>query len=441
MDSASLPRAALAAACLCAAVASVRGADEDMAFLLDGVGRISAPGVPGPLCVFGEKAMPVVVGESGENVREAVVAATRLGAGRAVAFGHDGYFDAGTLATADTGRFMLNAVRWAGGAGPDAKGSPRVAVLHQPGLLGFLREDGVPAEELGGNGWRDRLKGFQVLCVNPVRLTAGADAAAVSEFAMHGGGLILVGLGWGWQQLNPAKDLVKHHPASHLLAPTGIVWADGTLERTAEGGHAAGGAPPALAHAARALDAILAHASGERRLGPAGIRQAVHVVSRAARSLAEGNPLFMPRLRGLERERRADIVPTARENLFTMYVFDKVCGMSPKYDGVTVRAMKGEEVKISGADIIEGWRREADGSWSAPLAAEPKRVLRDGRPWSGLSHDGAARRIALKTGGDPRLHVFETVLRERCIDLVGKKDVKIEEITVVDTLRAGAANP
>jgi hypothetical protein len=47
----------------------------------------------------------------------------------------------------------------------------------------------------------------------------------------------------------------------------------------------------------------------------------------------------------------------------------------------------------------------------------------------------------VKSGGDPRLHVFETVLREQGIDLVGKKDAKIEEIMVLDTLKAGAANP
>jgi len=46
----------------------------------------------------------------------------------------------------------------------------------------------------------------------------------------------------------------------------------------------------------------------------------------------------------------------------------------------------------------------------------------------------------MKTGGDPRLHVFETVLREQGIDLVGKKDAKIKEITVVDTLEAFATN-
>jgi preprotein translocase subunit YajC len=115
--------------------------------------------------------------------------------------------------------------------------------------------------------------------------------------------------------------------------------------------------------------------------------------------------------------------------------------LAPKNDGVTVRAMKGEKVTISGADVIEGWKREADGSWSATLAAEPKKVLRDGQPWSQFSFDKAARRIMVKAGGDPRLHLFETVVREQGIDLAGKQDVKTEEITVVDTLKAGAANP
>jgi hypothetical protein len=107
--------------------------------------------------------------------------------------------------------------------------------------------------------------------------------------------------------------------------------------------------------------------------------------------------------------------------------------LAPKNDGVTVRAMKGEKVTISGADLIEGWKREGDGSWSAPLAAKPKRVLRDGQQWSGFSYDATARRIIVKEGGDPRLHVLETVVREQGINLAGKKDVKIEEIAVVDT--------
>ncbi len=115
--------------------------------------------------------------------------------------------------------------------------------------------------------------------------------------------------------------------------------------------------------------------------------------------------------------------------------------LAPKNDGVTVRAMPGEKVTISGADLIEGWKRNADGSWSANLATEPKKVLRDGQPWSEFTYDQAANQIRLKTGGDPRLHVFENVSRERGINLAGRKDIKIEGITVVDTLKLATANP
>ena len=108
-----------------------------------------------------------------------------------------------------------------------------------------------------------------------------------------------------------------------------------------------------------------------------------------------------------------------------------------KNDGVIVRAMKGEKVTISGADLIEGWQREADGSWSASLAAKPKQVLRDGQLSREFSYDEATRQITVK-GGDPRLHVFETVLREQGIDLTGKKNVKVEGIVEVNTLNADA---
>ena len=42
-------------------------------------------------------------------------------------------------------------------------------------------------------------------------------------------------------------------------------------------------------------------------------------------------------------------------------------------EGVRVRAMKGEKVTISGADVIEGWKPEPDGSWSAPCRLSPRR--------------------------------------------------------------------
>ncbi len=108
--------------------------------------------------------------------------------------------------------------------------------------------------------------------------------------------------------------------------------------------------------------------------------------------------------------------------------------LAPQHNGVTVRAMRGEKVIISGADIIDDWKRQADGSWSAPLATAPKQILRDGQPWSDFRYHPAAGRIALKTGGDPRLHLFETVVRSQVINLSSSKDAKIQEIEVVNTL-------
>jgi hypothetical protein len=109
--------------------------------------------------------------------------------------------------------------------------------------------------------------------------------------------------------------------------------------------------------------------------------------------------------------------------------------LRPKNDGVRFRAMPGESVVINGADPIEGWKRQADGSWSAPLPSEPKRVLRDGQPWRLFTYDAVMRRIIVKSG-DPRLHLFETVVREKGIDPQDKQNVRVEGITLTNLLSA-----
>jgi len=108
--------------------------------------------------------------------------------------------------------------------------------------------------------------------------------------------------------------------------------------------------------------------------------------------------------------------------------------LAPRNDGVTIRAMKDEKVIVSGADLIEGWKRQVDSSWSTTLVTEPKKLLRNGRPWSKFSYDKEAKQLIVKSDGDPRIHVFETLVRKHGIDLTGKKDIKIEDIIVVDTL-------
>ncbi|HUT57707.1 MAG TPA: right-handed parallel beta-helix repeat-containing protein [Phycisphaerae bacterium] len=111
--------------------------------------------------------------------------------------------------------------------------------------------------------------------------------------------------------------------------------------------------------------------------------------------------------------------------------------VAPKDEGVTIRAAADngvvEQVVVSGADLVAGWKREADG-WSAPLAAKPVKLLRDGKVWTEFDYNAAARRITIKSGGDPRLHAFETVVRKHAVDLTGKSKVKVEGIQTANTL-------
>lgn len=107
--------------------------------------------------------------------------------------------------------------------------------------------------------------------------------------------------------------------------------------------------------------------------------------------------------------------------------------LRPRNNGVTVRAMKGEQVLISGADLIEGWTREKDGIWSAAIRMKPKTILQDGQTSSNFTYDEVGKRIKVKDV-DPRLHTFETIVRERGIDLGDKTSVKVEGISVVNTL-------
>ena len=105
--------------------------------------------------------------------------------------------------------------------------------------------------------------------------------------------------------------------------------------------------------------------------------------------------------------------------------------LRPQCDDLTIRAAEGEKVILSGADLISGWKRDPDGTWSAAWRPSPSRLLRDGQTWNQFVYDPAAGRILVKEG-DPRLHRFEAIIRSRAVDLNGKNNIKLEGITVTN---------
>jgi len=270
-------------------LAAAEGRAGDIEELLEGVARIAAPGAPGSLCVFGDEAFAVVAGGAGGATRQPVVAATALGKGRVVAFGHDGYFGAEALAAADTGRLVLNAVRWAARKPP---AEARIAVRRQGGLLAFLQKQGLKAEALDGADWHKKLAEFSVVCCHSNELAGDA----VGIFLNGGGGLVAADTAWGWLQLHPGKNLIADHPGNRLLAPAGLVWADGMAERTDKAGFAANVAIPPFVHAGRALDALEAHSDGKAQLKPDELGQASRTLTNAIRSLPKDDKLLRPRL-------------------------------------------------------------------------------------------------------------------------------------------------
>lgn len=103
-------------------------------------------------------------------------------------------------------------------------------------------------------------------------------------------------------------------------------------------------------------------------------------------------------------------------------------------DDVTLRAVEGQHVVISGADLVEGWQRDAAG-WSVAMAEAPKTMLCDGKPGGNAAYDAEAKRLRVK-GADPRLSVYEMITRPHALDLAGKT-VRVAGVIVKATAGEG----
>ncbi|GJQ28784.1 MAG: hypothetical protein HBSAPP03_06680 [Phycisphaerae bacterium] len=318
----------------------------ERATLIDGVKSIAAPGVPGPLVLFGDAAFPVVVGKDGKDVAMPVVAAGTLGQGRVVAFGHTGYLDAAALKAGDTGTLMDNALRWAG-----RREKPRVGVLRDRAWSEALAARGFDATSITT---LDRLTEHDSLCLNAHALS-NEQRDAVLAFVKSGGGVLVSGLGWGWLQLNPAKS-IREHPGNILLADAGIAWGDGSLERTAPDGFAVGGELAPELHANAAIAKL-------EQPTTAPLTQAAHTLTAAIRVLPSDHAL-VARCRALLDGHAAPIVPTQGSPIRAKHAVERV-----------LIALSVEMEKRTPAAEIQP--NPAADAFPGPVHADAPRIARD----------------------------------------------------------------
>ncbi len=310
--------------------------EDDLDALLDGVAEIGAPGVPGPLCVYGSEAFPVIVGRIrgfgsraipvSSIMHAPVVAAGRWQAGRIVALGHDGYFARATLESLDTGRLIVNALHWAAGGEPPG---PRIGVVGAGELHTWLKKGGHDVVEASLTP--NSLGTVDVVAVVMWNQSM-PEIEALSAFVRDGGGLVTAVTGWGWAQLHPNLDLTNDYVGNRLLTPVGIRWADAWLARTSPGGYAIDGPSPELTHTGTALDTVEAHVAGRRTLTDSEINQALDSLVFTSSCLPVDDTLLAPRLHAVvgsdERNRRwpsaeqpvgnADVVPRLAAVLFVL---------------------------------------------------------------------------------------------------------------------------
>jgi len=302
---------------------------DDVAVLTRGVGAVGVPGVPGPLGVIGKRAFPVVCAlADGQPVP--IVAAARWGGGRVVAFGHGGYLGR-VLTTADTGRLLLNAVRWAGRAD-----RPRVGVHKLPFVQQFLARAGIDAVTADGP------RGFDAYVAPP--------SPDLRDYVRGGGGLVTASLGWGWKQLNPGKDLATEHPGNALLAEAGLLWCDGYI-KVPRDKRLAVAPPPPLTHAQAALAALR-----DKRPPPL----AAATLGRVIADLPPEDTHLLPRLRKLPAPSRPpyeglDKVALATRIRLDRYRLPRANPAAEQFPGAVARGAKRVRRTLTVDTAIPDW--------------------------------------------------------------------------------------
>ena len=286
---------------LVALLSPLARAQDDAAKLVEGVKLFERTGIPGPLAVFGDKAFPIVAAEHA-GVRAAIVAGGRLGSGRVVVFGHNGYAGAAAKRPGETAQLMKALVEWAA----KSKARSLKVGVHAGMFGGLFREAGFEVVELPRGAKPDGVDKLALIGCAPLSLEAD-EAQWLGDWVAGGGGLLCGDTPWGWLQGHRGAR-IEQRPGQSMLARAGIAYTDGYTGATDKSGHIAVGPIAPLVHAARALELLLAIDAGKASASDAELAQAQSSLQLALRWMPDGDVAFRDKLEKLVKTREAELV-------------------------------------------------------------------------------------------------------------------------------------
>jgi hypothetical protein len=263
----------------------------DLAPLLKDIDSLPTPGLPGTVCAFSDAAFVVVAAPTGRNLRQPLIAASHAGKAKAVVFGHDGYFAPVALKEADATPLLLNLIAW-------ASPKPKIATLNLRDLADYLKSQNLPAEDVKST---DALAGYSIVFLTNNALRTDADLANLRKYLDAGGAVFVAHTGWGWVQTHSGKTLADDMPANRLLAPLGLAFGDGTIEKDKQtNGVKINKTPSPALHAKSAFDLLAAPATPELlKEKKNDFAQASDTIAHVARAAPADAP-FLQRLNQLK---------------------------------------------------------------------------------------------------------------------------------------------
>jgi hypothetical protein len=180
----------------------------DFAALTAGATLIKPPGAPSQIVLTSPTAFPLLLDDS----KRIFAAAARVGNGKVVAYGHEGYM-AALVKGGDALKVTLNAVAWA-----SKSPTPVVGVdASLPALSAALQAAGYQVKTVTPA----QLAGIDVYMNRAYTPYSEANYEAIRAFVEAGGGLIVGGQGWSFVP-QPGGSILDF-PGNRMLRGSGIV--------------------------------------------------------------------------------------------------------------------------------------------------------------------------------------------------------------------------